>query len=304
LATYPDDPGTVDDLQASARGYDANSNVVEIRETYAPSGDQVTTRTYDVFDRLETVTDRWSNQLRYAYDANGNRTQLTDLAGEVTTYSYDALNRMSTVVTTAGITEYNYYRDSRLKAISYPNGTTASYIYDDSGRVQSIDNRHTGTLVSSFGYTYDRNGNRVEQIETHSGQAPETTTYDYDAADRLTEVVYPEKTTSYTYDGVSNRLTEVERDSAGTLITDKSYGYNLRNQLEAVFGSLDPSGNVTYGYDANGNQISRVEASGVVTDFTFDVLDRLLRVEEDGLPIGTYRYNSQGLRVQKLTAEG
>ena len=68
--------------------------------------------------------------------------------------------------------------------------------------------------------------------------------------------------------------------------------------------SLDPSRDVTYGYDANGNQISRVEASGVVTDFIFDVLDRLLRVEEDGLPIGTYRYNSQGLRVQKLTAEG
>ena len=99
LATYPEDPGTVDDLQAIARVYDANNNVVEIRETYAQSGDQVTTRTYDVFDRLETVTDRWSNQLRYAYDANGNRTQLTDPAGEVTTYSYDALNRMSSVVT-------------------------------------------------------------------------------------------------------------------------------------------------------------------------------------------------------------
>ena len=107
---------------------------------------------------------------------------------------------MSTVVTAAGISEYTYYRDSRLKEIVYPNGTTASHIYDDSGRVESIDNRHTGTLVSSFEYTYDRNGNRVEQIETHSGQAPETTTYDYDAADRLTEVAYPDKTTTYTYD--------------------------------------------------------------------------------------------------------
>ena len=70
-------------------------------------------------------------------------------------------------------------------------------------------------------------------------------------------MAYPEKTTNYTYDAVSNRLTEVEHDPSDVLITDKSYSYNLRNQLEAVVDSLDPSRNVTYGYDANGNQISR-----------------------------------------------
>jgi RHS repeat-associated protein len=159
--------------------------------------------------------------------------------------------------------------------------------------------------VSSFEYENDRNGNRVRQVETHGGQPPETTTYAYDGADRLLDVTYPDKITSYTYDGAGNRQTETDTDLAGeTVLADKLYSYNVRNQLTAMEDLLDSAGNVTYGYDANGNRVSRLTGSGGVTDLTFDVRDRLIAVEEDGLSLGIYGYDFQGLRVIKTTPDG
>jgi len=161
-ATYPPDPETNDDLQSIVYEYDPNNNLEEVTEVFEQSGSLVTTRTYDDFDRLETVTDRWNNELRYAYDANGNRIHLTDPQSRTTVYTYDDLNRMQTVTTPAGVTEYLYFRNSRLKEIRYPNGTKASYVYDLANRVKQIENRHNTALASRFEYDYDLNGNRIE----------------------------------------------------------------------------------------------------------------------------------------------
>ena len=154
------------------------------------------------------------------------------------------------------------------------------------------------------GYGYDLNGNGVEQIETRYGEAAETTTYTYDLADRLRQVAYPDKTTDYTYDAAGNRETEQDRDPAGVLQADKLYSYDDRNRLIEVTDAIDASRSVSYGFDANGNQISRTPSSGAFMGFVFDVRDRLIRVEEDALPIGSYRYDASGLRVSKFTATG
>jgi YD repeat-containing protein len=104
--------------------------------------------------------------------------------GLVTRYAYDELNRLSSVTTGGGVTEYTYFRDSRLKRVRYPNGSQADQAYDPAGRLQLIDNKHNTAQVSRFEYTFDANGNRTQQVETNGG-APETTTYAFDDADRL-----------------------------------------------------------------------------------------------------------------------
>ncbi|MCP5015985.1 MAG: RHS repeat protein, partial [Ketobacter sp.] len=197
LRTLPPDLGTTDGLLTIASVFDPNNNLLKVTETYVQSGAKVTIRTYDTFDRLQTVTDRWGNRLLYAYDPNGNRTQLLDPGDAATLYSYDALNRLSTVATPdgAGLTTYTYFKNSTLDTVTYPNGTSAAHTYDASNRVETIENRHNAVLVSSFTYAHDLNGNRIEQVETRYGQAAETTTYAYELADRLTQVAYPDKTT-------------------------------------------------------------------------------------------------------------
>lgn len=266
---------TPDFAQAVASTYDRNNNLLETVEQYRGAADQTTTRAYDTFDRLESIIDRWGRRLAYVYGASGNRTRLTDPAGEVTTYAYDALNRVASVqIPGGGTTHYQYFKNSLPKKVTYPNGTTAEHTYDDANRVLTIDNRHNAVAeVSSFTYTYDKSGNRLSQIETHSGLPSETTTYGYDDADRLLDVTYPDTITTYTYDGAGNRQTETDTDLAGTTtLAEKVYTYNSRNQLTELTDALDPAATVTYGYDANGNQTSRT-TGGAVTTFTFDVRD-------------------------------
>ena len=86
------------------------------------------------------------------------------------------------------------------------------------------------------------------------------------------------------------------------MLSEKVFSYNGRNQVTSVENVGDPNATVSYGYDENGNQVSRVSAAGATT-FTFDVKNRLVEAGADGSTLGSYRYNFMGLRVQKTTAD-
>ncbi len=300
LATLtPPTPSTGDDLVSSATTFDANGNLLSVVETYGGgTGTRTTTYAYDDFDRNVSATDPQGEVLAYSYDANGNRTQLRDPDGRLTTYAYDALNRLvSVTVPLSGVTQYEYFKNSLSKRVVYPNGADAKYTYDAANRLTLVENRQTSAIVSSYAYTYDRNANRTQQIEVNGGAA-ETTTYQFDTADQLTGVDYPDKTVRYTLDAVGNRLTEVERDLANTLLASKSSTYDDRNRVTRVDDLVDGSRSVTYGYDANGNQTSRTQ-SGVTTDFLYDAENQLVEVQRDSTLVGRYLYDHQGLRVRK-----
>ncbi len=298
--TYPEpvnDPDRTDFLSEISMTYDPSGNPTLIEEQYTgATGTRVTTRTYDTFDRLETVTDPQGETLSYRYDPNGNRTRLEDSDGLATTYTFDGLNRPTTVTTDGGTTEYRYYRDSRLERVTYPNGTTADTTYDLAGRTETITNRWNSALVSSYSYEYDRNGNRTVQVEENGGAA-ETTTYSYDLADRLTQVVYPDKTTTYTYDGVGNRLTEVDTSTSG-VTRDRTLSYDSRHRIESMIDALDATQSVTYSWDPNGNLRTRSQGSETREHF-YDSRDQLTEVRTNGLLSGYYQYDYQGLRIRK-----
>ncbi len=294
-----------EDLERIESRYDGNDNLLSELEVYYDGArpSRETTRSYDPFDRLLSVTDGFGETIGYSFDANGNRIRLTDPDGVVTRYAYDALNRTAAVTHDSRVTRYAYDRDSRLSSVTFPNNTASSYEYDLAGRTAEIHHTQNGGTVSRFEYDYDDNGNRSEQIETNGG-APETTTYDYDLLDRLTEAAYPELTATYGYDLVSNRTTEREIANVdGSVIKDRSYDYNTRDQLETVTDLLDAANSVSYTFDAAGNQRSRSQG-GVTTDFVFDARNDLRRVVTGGSTVGQFLYDPDGMRVEKLGARG
>ncbi|HEY0781963.1 MAG TPA: RHS repeat-associated core domain-containing protein, partial [Thermoanaerobaculia bacterium] len=125
----------------------------------------------------------------------------------------------------------------------------------------------------------------------------------FDAADRLIETTDPEKHTVYTYDGVGDRLTEKVRDAGGAPLADKTFTYDERHRLTALADAVDASRNVTYGYDANGNQVARTQGAAS-TQFTFDARNQLLAIRRGGALLGRYGYDYRGLRVTKQGAAG
>jgi YD repeat-containing protein len=149
----------------------------------------------------------------FRYDAVGNRTTVIDANGQVTRYLYDERDSLSQVhqspnpwlnpdlepaprITTA----YSYDHAGNLSRVVRASGDATNdravdYAYDGLNRVRSETQYPTwplttGTLVTT--YTYDRNGNRQTVVDPLA----QTTTFAYDALNRLTNIDYSDPATT------------------------------------------------------------------------------------------------------------
>ena len=80
---------TVDDLDPIYT-YDLNGNRVSMID---PTG--LTTYTYDVLNRLTSITNNKAQTTTFSYDALGRRTSMTRANGVATTYVYDAASQLT-----------------------------------------------------------------------------------------------------------------------------------------------------------------------------------------------------------------
>ena len=176
--------------------YDPNDNLEQVDELKSSGTDppalELSFKTYDDLDRLEIETDTFQRKLGFDYDDQGNRTLLIDPDGKLTEYTFDAINRLSTVTIEGGVTTYTYFPDGLKKDVTNPNQTISTFDYDAADRMTFIQHQGPSGTISSYEYTYDDNGNRLSQIERNAGRT-ETTTYTYDPTNRLETVDYPAK---------------------------------------------------------------------------------------------------------------
>ena len=90
-----------------------------------------------------------------------------------------------------------------LLQIAYPNGTSISYSYDAGDRLLSVNNLSGNETLSSYLYSLDPLGNRIQMIEDDKFK----TSYAYDSLSQLIAVTnHAGLKTRYTYDGVGNIL--------------------------------------------------------------------------------------------------
>ncbi|MBI5756419.1 MAG: Ig-like domain-containing protein, partial [Nitrospirae bacterium] len=303
-------------------GYDANNNLLTVRETkrFGPGDDRVEAMVsvYDNLNRLLSRNNPDGKVISYAYYDNGNRRSLTDPEGVMTSYSYDPLNRLRTVINNDGQTAYTFYQDGLLNTIAYPNQTGAEIEYGRSSRATRIKYTRrlpgpdglTGTTddisvqTSSREYGYDANGNILAEnlYGANPAGSPETTRYSYDDVDRMTRVQYPSGASiDYTYDAVGNRISENGVDPLdGVSPIQRSYTYNAFNQLVTVADVINPGKNIAFEYDLNGN-LTRRTTAGISIDYTYDIRDQLARVADSSTgTLSVYDYDYNRMRVKKM----
>jgi YD repeat-containing protein len=192
--------------------------------------------------RLATVDGPWANDtITYQYDALG-RVVSRDIAGSAETRVYDLLGRVAYVTNALGAFTYTYDGlTSRLKQVDYPNGQKTKYTYDGPEfRLKSIENlKSDNSNISTFGYTYDLDGQIKTWSQAADAAAPRTYTFDYDAVNQLTGAVLngPNgellRQYAYGYDLMGNRTSEGV-DGATTTAT-----FNNTNQLQGQRYSLN-----------------------------------------------------------------
>lgn len=256
--TLKDIPGgTVDDVHSA---YDSAGRLTSSLLN-GVSG-QGTTITYDTAGRMLTET-MFGKALSYQYDKAGNRTRLTWPDAFYAQWTYDALNRPTTISengATSGLgvlAAFTYDDWGRHIGLIRGNGTTTTYGYDVAGRLTGIVQDLAAT---AYDQTYSFDYNPASQIKTRITTNP------------LFAWTPPSSgfSTSNTYDGLNRDAAIVALpggyDPKGNLTGDgiRTFTYDVENRLVSVGG---PSG-LTLGYDALGRL--RQTTGTVTAKFLYD----------------------------------
>ena len=230
------------------------------------------------FDRIKMNIDECGTS--YTYDDDGNLISAKDNAGRHESYNYNNASDM-TKLTTADNKAYKFtysdkYKHRMLSATSESSGVKNSFEYDGSGNL-------TKTRVDKSGYakyieqgpTYTSNGNYLATSTAANGYS---TTYNYNAYKGTLEKVIDanNKTTSYTYDGNTDRMKTVT--SSGSTVT---YTYKNNGQLTSI---QSPGSSPTYNfvYDKWGNNTEVKVGSQTLVKNTYKSNNGLLTQQEYG----------------------
>jgi RHS repeat-associated protein len=240
------------------------------------------TRVIDALNRLKQDiggTNPATQITQNAYDGNGNLTSITDPLSRVTTQIYDARNRLTEVRDpfngSGAPTLYAYNGQDQLTQVTDPGSLVTSYTVNGHGEVISQLSPDTGSTT----FTYDPASNLKTKLDARSIQA----TYSYDAINRLTQIIYPGETVTYTYDSCTNgvgRLCSIA-DNSGTI----NYAYDLKGRVtsksQVVSGLTRTMG---YAYNSAGQLSTVTTPSGKQVVYTY-ANNRPVSVTVDGLKV-------------------
>jgi RHS repeat-associated protein len=266
---------------------------------------------YDSWLRpVRTIDSTGYNSGTITYDLNGNVLTSTDANGNVTTNTYDALNRVLTANTvnpndSSKNVSKSYQYDKMGRTVrTTVNDKSTTYLYDDLGRVYQEEG------YNSFkGYKYA--GISQYPIYECSGIFHKIIyyekDYEYDDEMRVSSVQENENDiVSYTYDANGNKKSETLGN--GVIST---YTYNKANRITKIENKKGNS-NISvyeYSYYLDGSDACKVRNENGIIETTEYEYDGLKRLTEESVKVGkstdtyAYEYDDYGNR-SKMTATG
>ena len=247
-----DPNGVITQLEYTPRGW-----LKSRTEAFGTADAATTTFTYDNVGQLDIITQANGAWLDYDYDAAHRLTDISDNLGNTIHYTLDdAGNRTG---------EDTFDPQSALSR-------SLTRVYDSLGRLQDL----IGNNGQQTRFTYDPNGNLKTRTEGYNTTQARTTTQNYDALDRLIEVIDPyngaAKPTEYDYDSL-DQLTQVT-DPEG-YITD--YGLNALGDQHTL--TSPDTGTTTALFDAAGNRTDQTDARGAAIGYEYDALGRIKLID-------------------------
>lgn len=273
--------------------------------------------------QVDTATDPNSLVTSFSYDYLRRPTLASQASGLSVSFSYDDVHFTSTTTATIDSSK-SVQQIVAVDTLARPNLTTTedassniyskvSANYDFAGRAYQTSNPYTGTSPSyltttafdvlgrpttvtlpdssATSYSYTTNSaiitdpagvkresfsdaagrlSTIDEPDPTSGNSLTlSTSYVYSVLDQLTQITQGAQTRSYVYDALG-RLNSATTPEAGTV----------------CFGTVSSGVCQSNGYDPFDNLLYRTDARGVVTNYIYDSLNRLLGVTYPTVPTG------------------
>ncbi len=268
--------------------YDDKDELVAVKDQICT----VTVYTRDLMGRVLSAQTPIST-VAYAYDLAGNRTIVTNAAGEVSRTIYDSQYRPVEVVNGLGNawrTEYD--AAGNVVAAITPRNKVSRFGYDELGR--RVENIRPSGAVERFGF--DRHGNLDRFVNA------ENATYRmvYDAMGRQLAVT----------NAIGNGLFVSRYDNAGNLVEQRdavgnvsTFAYDKCNRVTSMSNG---DGVKSLIYDLNGN-LTSAENGTARELFAYDNMDRLrtasIKIDEKSY-LMSWAYDKRGWLTNTTYATG
>jgi RHS repeat-associated protein len=179
------------------------------------------------------------------------------------------------------LTSYLYDILANLTQVNQAGVATRTFSYDSLSRLLTASNPESG----SISYAYDANGNlstKTSPLPNQSGSATVTTSYQYDALNRLTQKSYNDgstPTTTYAFDA-------------------SCHGTTYQNMIGRIEYAAVPGWYFCYGYDVMGRPLRKdlsmsVPSGTLYHAYAYDLLGDTT-AETAGYGTAYYAYNTAG----------
>jgi len=212
-----------------------------------------------------------------------------DAIGQMTVYTYNANQQVSSITRPSGLVTTNLYGsdNSLLSNIDIQIGRTNSYTY-----VNDLVYTHTDERGMTTTYLYDS----LQRV-TNASDSRGAITYTYSNLDLIQVVDRMGFTNSYAYDSLRRRIAETNALGAPTV-----YNYCLCGSLNWI---QDAAGNYThFFYDNLGRTINVVYPDLYSVTNNYNLLGQFTNITDSAGSSTTNWFNNQGLQIAVSNAFG
>ncbi len=253
------------------RGYPSQEDHYDANEEYLYS----LKFTYDAAGRLLEETNALGETTQYRYDANGNRTQIHNLAtGLITDYTYDFANRLIKETERhphrSYETVHRYDLSSRRVATIDPFGHETKYSYNDLNQLTSITHPVVDGKNGIEKFSYNALGQQISRQDV-LGQITHTT---YTVRGQPIQITYPDGSKE-TYEYNSNG-TLAKHTAVNGVTTITYHDPQIRPARKCYHDADDNYLYDTYATFQGEYLATETDAMGVVTRYTYDGAGRLI----------------------------
>ena len=272
---------------------------------------------YTYTDDLLTKIQTPSTTYNFTYGNFALRTNVSVGSQKLAKYTYAEVTNYLTALEygNGDKVQYTYDDKGRLLTQSYEDGDTVTYTYDNNGALATVTDSATGIKTTyyydftdrmmkyvesgtnyahSVGYEYDNINNLTSQVETING-VERTTSYTYDADNRVKTAQTGNTKVTYTYDGFGRVSQQVTTNGTTTVLTE-TFTYNAGSSQIRTYATTAGGATTTYTYtyDDNGN-ITSINDGTYTTDYEYDSANQLIREnnQEKGYT-HTWTYSNAG----------